>query len=101
MVGCHSVVASSDDDVVAFSGDSILDTQDEKASLSNWFDGVMCEIFSQNAYLRLDLCYGVFEIFLNQKPKSFCVVSFFCNSYGCRKSPAFFISRGSKTAACQ
>ena len=46
---------------------SILDTQDEKASLRNWFDGVMCEVFSQNAYPRLDLCYGAFEIFLNQK----------------------------------
>jgi hypothetical protein len=53
---------------------SILDTQDEKASLRNWFGGAMCEVFSQNAGKRLDLCYGVFEVFLKQKPKNLCVI---------------------------
>ena len=34
------MVASSDDDVVAFS-EGILGTKDEKAILKNWFSGVI------------------------------------------------------------
>ena len=61
---------------------SILDTQDEKANLRNWFGGAMCEVFPQNAVKRLDLCYSVFEVFLKQKLKNLCVVSFICILYG-------------------